>query len=417
MPENEFTPSLPLEFDSLDDDAASNEFEGADGPCFEDDDDFEVPITPLRSVSKEDRDAYLRLSLVNGIGPRTLASLVDYFGSATDVLKASQTQLGKVKRIGPKLATLVRDASRSDLLEKVYEHCAASQVQIIVPGDRDFPRLLDEIEDPPLMLFVRGKLEKRDALSIGMVGTRHCTHYGRTMAERFAKGLAMRGITVVSGLARGIDGICHESTLSVGGRTIAVLGSSVTDIYPPEHDELADRITSNGALISETHPFAKPKAGVFPQRNRIISGLSLGVLVVEAADRSGSLITARHAGEQGREVFAIPGPVTSRMSKGCHQLIRDGATLVCDAEEILEHLGPLVEGVDVSDGVKIKHPAELQLNEIEQQVLQSIDSEPMDIDAVVRSSGLPIPRVLSTISVLEMRGLIKRPSGRSVCRI
>ncbi|MFN7291442.1 MAG: DNA-processing protein DprA [Pirellula sp.] len=417
MPENEFTPSLPLDFGSPEIEAASDEFEGADGPCFEDHDDFEVPITPLRSVSKEDRDAYLKLSLVNGIGPRTLASLVDYFGSATDVLKASQSQLGKVRRIGPKLATLVRDASRSDLLDRVYEHCVANQVQIIVPGDRDFPRLLDEIEDPPLMLFVRGKLEKRDAISIGMVGTRHCTHYGRTMAERFAKGLAMRGITVVSGLARGIDGICHESTLSVGGRTIAVLGSSVTDIYPPEHDELADRITNNGALISETHPFAKPKAGVFPQRNRIISGLSLGVLVVEAADRSGSLITARHAGEQGREVFAIPGPVTSRMSKGCHQLIRDGATLVCDAEEILEHLGPLVEGVDVSEGVKIKHPAELQLNEIEQQVLQSIDSEPMDIDAVVRSSGLPIPRVLSTISVLEMRGLIKRPSGRSVCRI
>lgn len=417
MPENEFTPQLPLDFDPPNVGATDDEFEGADSPCFEDHNEFEIPISPLRSVSMEDRDAYIKLSLVNGIGPRTLASLVDYFGSASDVLTASQAQLGKVKRIGPKLATLVRDASRSDLLERVYEHCAANQVQIVVPGDQSFPRLLAEIDDPPLMLFIRGKIEKRDAIAIGMVGTRHCTHYGRTMAERFAKGLAMRGITVISGLARGIDGICHESTLSVGGRTIAVLGSSVTDIYPPEHDELAERIACNGALISETHPFAKPKAGVFPQRNRIISGLSLGVLVVEAADRSGSLITARHAGEQGRDVFAIPGPVTSRMSKGCHQLIRDGATLVCDAEEILEHLGPLVEGVDVSEGVKIKHPAELQLNEIEQQVLQAIDSEPMDIDAVVRSSGLPIPRVLSTISVLEMRGLIKRPSGRSVCRI
>lgn len=417
MPDQEFTPSLPFDFDVSDSDIDPQQLEGADGPCFEDQSDFEVPIVPLRSVSKEDRDAYIRLSLVNGIGPRTLASLVDYFGSATDVLKASQSQLGKVKRIGPKLTTLIRDASRSDLLERVYEHCVTHSVQIIVPGDQDFPRLLSEIVDPPLLLFVRGSLEKRDALSIGMVGTRHCTHYGRTMAERFAKGLAMRGITVISGLARGIDGICHESTLSVGGRTIAVLGSSVTEIYPPEHDELADRIAITGALISETHPFAKPKAGVFPQRNRIISGLSLGVLVVEAADRSGSLITARHAGEQGREVFAIPGPVTSRMSKGCHQLIRDGATLVCDAEEILDHLGPLVEGVDVSEGVKIKHPAELQLNEIEQKVLQSIASEPMDIDTVVRTSGLPIPRVLSTISVLEMRGLIKRPSGRSVCRI
>ncbi|MCU0712981.1 MAG: DNA-processing protein DprA [Pirellula sp.] len=417
MPDNEFTPPLPLDFDLSEIEQDDHELEGADGPCFEDHDEFEVPIVPLRSVSQEDRDAYIRLSLVNGIGPRMLAALVDYFGSATDVLKASQSQLSKVKRIGPKLSTLIRDASRSDLHERVYEHCLAHSVQIIVPGDHDFPRLLSEIADPPLLLFVRGSFEKRDAISIGMVGTRHCTHYGRTMAERFAKGLAMRGITVISGLARGIDGVCHESTLSVGGRTIAVLGSSVTDIYPPEHEELADRIAQTGALISETHPFAKPKAGVFPQRNRIISGLSLGVLVVEAADRSGSLITARHAGEQGREVFAIPGPVTSRMSKGCHQLIRDGATLVCDAEEILEHLGPLVEGVDVCEGVQIKHPAELQLNEMEQRVLQSIASEPMDIDAVVQSSGLPIPRVLSTISVLEMRGLIKRPSGRSVCRI
>lgn len=423
MPDNEFTGFLPLDLDTnhlpvpSPDPVLIDELDGTEGPCFEDHDEFEVPVAPLRSISTEDRDAYIRLSLVNGIGPRMLAGLVDFFGSPSEVLQASQSQLGKVKRIGPKLATLIRDASRSDLLERVKDHCAASQVQILVPGDADYPRLLSELSDPPLLLFVRGKIERRDAISIGMVGTRHCTHYGRIMAERFAKGLAIRGITVVSGLARGIDGICHESTLEVGGRTIAVLGGSVTDIYPPEHTELADRIAATGALISETHPFAKPKAGVFPQRNRIISGLSLGIVVVEAADRSGSLITARHAGEQGRDVFAVPGAVTSRMSKGCHQLIRDGATLVCDAEQILEHLGPLVEGVEVDKGVKIKHPAELQLNEIEQQVLQSIDSEPMDIDAVVRASGLPIPRVLSTISVLEMRGLIKRPSGRSVCRI
>jgi DNA processing protein len=406
MLENPIQPDLPFDVES------PNE-----GPCFDADSEFEVAAAPLRTVSVEDRDAYIRLSLVNGIGPRTLAALVDRFGTATAVLKATLGQLGQVARVGPKLATLIRDGAKSDLYERVLAHSQSHGVRILVPGDSEYPRLLSELADPPLMIFVRGTIEKKDAISIGMVGTRHCTHYGKTMAERIARGLAQRGLTIISGLARGIDAVCHEAALKAGGRTIAVLGSSVTDIYPPEHEELADRIVAQGALLSETHPFSKPKAGVFPQRNRIISGLSLGVLVVEAADRSGSLITARHAGEQGRDVFAVPGPVTSRMSKGCHQLIRDGATLVCDVDQILEHLGPLVEGVEMADGTQVKHPAELQLNEIEQQILQCIQSEPTDVDAVVTSSGLPVPRVLSTLSVLEMKGLIRRPSGRIVCRI
>ena len=194
------------------------------------------------------------------------------------------------------------------------------------------------------------------------------------------------------------------------------LGSSVTEIYPPEHHELAEQIVGHGVLVSETHPFSKPKAGVFPQRNRIISGLSIGTIVVEAADRSGSLITARHAGEQGRDIFAVPGQATSRMSRGCNQLIRDGAILIQDAEDVIEHLGPLVEKATMSDGNVVHHAAELQLNEIENAVLQAIESMPTDIDAVIASSKLPVPRVLSTLSVLEMRGLIQRLSGRNVVR-
>jgi DNA processing protein len=406
MLENSIQPELPFDLE------APNE-----GPCFDGDVNFEVAAAPLRSVSVEDRVAYIRLGLVNGVGPRTLAALVDRFGSASAVLDATLAQLGQVACIGPKLATLIREGAKSDLYERVQAHCQSHAVRILVPGDIDYPRLLSELADPPLMLFVKGTMERRDAISIGMVGTRHCTHYGKTMAERISRGLSQRGLTIVSGLARGIDAVCHEAALAANGRTIAVLGSSVTDIYPPEHDELAQRIVHHGALISETHPFSKPKAGVFPQRNRIISGMSLGVVVVEAADRSGSLITVRHAGEQGRDVFAIPGPVTSRMSKGCHQLIRDGATLVCDVEQIIEHLGPLVEGVEMADGTEVKHPAELQLNEIEQTILQCIQSDPTDVDSVVASSGIPVPRVLSTLSVLEMKGLIRRPSGRIVCRI
>jgi DNA processing protein len=373
-------------------------------------------VEPIQSVPDEDRHAFVRLALVNGVGPRMLAALVQHFGSATEALKATLSQLGQVHRVGPKLSTLIRDASSSDLYERVVEHCQQHDVRILLAGDPSFPRLLSEIADPPIMLFVRGSFEAADQLSIGMVGTRHCTHYGRTMAQRISKALARYGITIVSGLARGIDAICHRGALDAEGRTIAVLGSSVTDIYPPEHSELADQILEHGALVSETHPFAQPKAGVFPQRNRIISGLSLGVIVIEAADRSGSLITARHAGEQGRDLFAVPGQATSRMSRGCNQLIRDGAILIQDAEDVIEHLGPLIGKANLGEGNVVHHPTELQLNEIEQAVLQAIDCIPTDIDQVIVNSKLPVPRVLSTLSVLEMRGLIKRPSGRTVVR-
>ena len=398
-------------------DAPENEIEDDREPLdyISDSDGFDW-VPPIRSVPDEDRESFIRLSLVNGVGPRLLAGLVDHFGSADAALKATLSQLGQVPRIGPKLSTLIRDSSQSDIAERVFQHCKEHNVQIIIAGDPEFPRLLAELPDPPVMLFIRGAFQKTDQLSIAMVGTRHCTHYGRTMAERISKALARYGITIVSGLARGIDAICHRGAIEANGRTIAVLGSSVTDIYPPEHKELAEQVVEHGALISETHPFSKPKAGVFPQRNRIISGLSLGTIVIEAADRSGSLITARHAGEQGRDLFAVPGAATSRMSRGCNQLIRDGAILIQDAEDVIEHLGPLVEKANLGVGNVVHHAVELQLNEIESAVLQAIDCTPTDVDQVISTSKLPVPRVLSTLSVLEMRGLIQRLSGSTVVR-
>ena len=404
----DFSPSIDLPENSVDDDREPLDYVP--------DSDTTDWVPPIRSVPDEDRDSFIRLSLVNGVGPRLLAGLIDHFGSATEVLKATLSQLGQVARIGPKLSTLIRDSRSSDLADRVLQHCNEHGVSIIVAGDSQFPRLLAELPDPPVMLFVRGTFHKSDQLSIAMVGTRHCTNYGRTMAERISKSLARYGITIVSGLARGIDAICHRGAIDSDGRTIAVLGSSVTDIYPPEHKELAEQVVEHGVLISETHPFSKPKAGVFPQRNRIISGLSLGTIVVEAADRSGSLITARHAGEQGRDLFAVPGTATSRMSRGCNQLIRDGAILIQDAEDVIEHLGPLVEKAALGDGQVVHHAAELQLNEIENAVLQAIDSMPTDVDQVISASKLPVPCVLSTLSVLEMRGLIQRLSGRTVVR-
>lgn len=395
---------------------AEEAFEDREPIDYVQDSDTSDWVPPIRSVPNADRDSFIRLALVNGVGPKLLAGLVDHFGSAGEGLKATLSQLGQVPRIGPKLSTLIRDSGSSDLADRVLQHCSEHEVKIILAGDPDFPRLLAELPDPPVMLFVRGNFQSADQLSIAMVGTRHCTNYGRTMAERVSKSLARYGITIVSGLARGIDAICHRGAIESEGRTIAVLGSSVTDIYPPEHQELAQEIVQHGVLVSETHPFSKPKAGVFPQRNRIISGLSLGTIVVEAADKSGSLITARHAGEQGRDLFAIPGPATSRMSRGCNQLIRDGAILIQDAEDVIEHLGPLIDKAKIREGNVVHHATELQLNEIENAVLQAIEAMPTDIDQVISSSKLPVPRVLSTLSVLEMRGLIQRLSGRTVVR-
>ncbi len=363
-----------------------------------------------------DRLDYLRLALVPGVGPRTLASLLEFFGSPGEVLRASLSRLGEVERVGPKIATAIRDASHNEFASQVVKKCDEQKVTILLPGDPDFPRLLQELADPPPVLFMRGSLTRTDQLAVAIVGTRHPTLYGRQVAETISRGLAKAGFTIVSGLARGIDAVAHRAAMDAGGRTIALLGSCVTDIYPPEHVSLAEDVIQHGAILSETDPFAKPKAGVFPQRNRLISGLSLGVIVVEAAERSGALITAQHAGEQGRDIFAIPGPVNSRVSRGCNRLIRDGAILVQDAQDVIEHLGPLVEAADVADDRVIHHPAELQLNDQETAVLQAIQTVPTDLDAIVQQSQLPVSRVLSTISVLEIRGMIRRSGGRSVIR-
>lgn len=373
--------------------------------------------SPVREIQPDTEPyAYARLALIPGIGPKLIQHLLSHFGSAQQTLTASLSQLGNVERIGPRLASAIRDAARHDLLDRVLDHCKKHRVAIRFPFDDDFPKLLKELPDPPPLLFTRGEFCPEDQLAIGIVGSRHPTSYGRQVTESLTRSLAQAGLTIVSGLARGVDGIAHRTAMEVGGRTLALLGSSVTTIYPPEHSSLADQIELHGVVISETHPFAQPKAGVFPQRNRLISGLSLGVVVVEAAERSGALITAGHAGEQGRDIFAIPGPVTSRMSRGTNRLIRDGAILVQDAQDVIDHLGPLFRAARIRADKIVHHPAELKLNEQEQQVLQSIEDIPTDLDAVVHGSGLPVARVLATISVLETRRLIRRVGGRQVVR-
>ena len=358
----------------------------------------------------------LRLSLVSGVGPRIRKALLERFGSARAVLMAAPSELREVHGVGPKLMRSIAEADHAIDVEAEIALCREHGIDILTEAHTDYPRPLREIHDPPGVLFMRGALKPDDALAVGIVGTRHGTQYGLRQAERLAGSLARAGLTIISGLARGIDAAAHRGAMAAGGRTIGVFASGVKNIYPPEHDRLAEEVVAHGALISESPPRAAPLSGTFPQRNRIISGLSLGIIVVEAAERSGALITARHAMEQGREVFAVPGNVDSRTSRGCHQLIRDGARLVESADDVLEELGPLVEAVPRADVQVIHHPAELLLNELEQQVLSAISGEATPIDQIVAETGLPVPQVLSTLSALEMRRLIRRLSGTTVAR-
>ncbi|MCL6502695.1 MAG: DNA-processing protein DprA [Pirellulales bacterium] len=360
--------------------------------------------------------AALQLALVPGVGPRLWRALVAQFGSPQEVLAASPAALRQVPGVGPRLAETIAAAQQKINVQAELALAAQHGIRLLFWEDPAYPRLLREISDPPVVLYVRGEFAEQDKLAMAIVGSRHATSYGLAQAEALAASLARAGLTIVSGLARGIDQRAHSGALAAGGRTLAVLGSGLLNIYPAEHRRLADEVAQHGALVSELALHAEPLASMFPRRNRLLSGLCLGVIVVEAADRSGALITARHALEQGREVFAVPGRIDSRMSRGCHQLIRDGAVLIRSADDVLEALGPLVEPVATSAGSTLRHPAELALNELERRVLDCIESEPTLVDQIVAASGLEASQVLATLSVLEMRKLISRCGGQFVTR-
>ena len=371
-----------------------------------------------RSIQLDDeRLAALQLAMAAGIGPRTQQALLSVFGSPIRVLSAAPSELAQVPGIGPRLLRSLVAAPQNPDVQRELEICRANRISLLHESDANYPRALQEIPDPPGVLFYTGDIQPVDAMAIAIVGTRHASYYGKNQAHRLAGGLARAGITIVSGLARGIDAAAHRGALEAGGRTIAITASGVMDIYPPEHKELASGISCQGAVMSENPATSRPKSGMFPQRNRIITGLSLGVVVVEAAERSGALISASHAVDQNREVFAVPGRIDSRTSRGCHRLLRDGAKLVTSVDDVIEELGPLIESTPTSDGREIRRPAELRLNDQEQQVLVAIDTEPTSIEKVVVESGLPIHRVLSTISVLETRKLVRRVSGHVLVRV
>ena len=355
------------------------------------------------------------LSRVHGLGPRLITALLDQFGSAGSVLQQPREILQQVNGLGPAVADRIVRFDQHEAMSYL-SRCHHLGVDLYQPGDKQYPPLLTEIVDPPTLLHCRGSLLAQDQLAIGIVGSRRCSPYGIRHAQRLAGALVRVGFTVVSGLARGIDAAAHRGALTAGGRTIAVLATGVESIYPPEHEELATQVTEQGALISECPLDQKPRRGLFPQRNRVISGMCQGVIIVEATRRSGALHTARHAMEQGREVFAVPGPVENLASEGCHDLIRDGVTLLRNVDDVLDQLGPLVTPVKSNLDTMINHPREMVLNPQESEILNAISTTGTPVDDVVRATQLDPSRVLATLTVLEMRRFVRRLPGNRIVR-
>jgi len=359
----------------------------------------------------------LRLNLVAGVGPRLQRNLLDAFGSVSAVFAAEPAVLERVAGVGPKVARLISAARQSSEAEREWQRCCERGVRLIPSGTDAYPGNLREISDAPGLLYARGTIEPQDDLAVAIVGSRRCTHYGRQQAERIGRALSLAGMTVVSGLARGIDAAAHRGALAGGGRTMAVLATGLLSIYPPEHAGLAREITENGAIVCESKLDQYPAAGLFPQRNRIISGLSLGVIIIEARRKSGALHTARHAMEQGREVMAVPGPIDSMASEGSHDLLRDGATLIRSVDDVFESLGPLVQPVNTSAQTQVRSPRELALSRQELAVLNLVAAQPGPVDEILRQASIEPSRVLATLTVLEMKRMVKRLPGGLLVRL
>jgi len=344
---------------------------------------------------------WIAFTRVRGIGPARFRRLMDVFGDAATAWRASLADLARVGLDRRTVEAFVAQRQRIDP-QRELARLAKLGATAVTWRDEAYPRLLRLTDGPPPVLYICGALLPADEWAIGVVGTRKVTIYGRQVTERLVTDLARQQITIVSGLARGVDTIAHKAALSAGGRTIAVLGCGLDICYPPENRGLAAQIVEQGALITEFPLGIKPEAGNFPARNRLISGLSLGVLVTEAPERSGALITARFAGEQGREVFAVPGSIFSPGSAGVHNLLRDSAKLVQRAEDILEE-------INLSFAPQRLEMRELlPENEAEAVILRVLSAFPMHIDEICRAADRPIAEVSSTLTMLELKGMARQ---------
>lgn len=353
------------------------------------------------------------LKSVPGIGNLLFKRLLERFGSPEAVLAADATALAAVQGVTPRLAGAIHRGVRADAIDRELEQIHDKGFAVVTFSDPRFPPLLREIPDPPPYLYVQGDLPA-DGLNIAVVGSRNATSYGVTTTQRLSMDLVRQGITVVSGMARGVDTAAHTGAITGGGRTVAVLGTGLDRIYPPENKRLFQKITRTGAAISEFALGTGPDAHHFPARNRIISGMCHGTLVVEATGRSGSLITARLAAEQGREVFAVPGNVHSFKSVGTHSLIKEGAKLVAHAGDILEEFQHLISGQPAA--VPRPEPVLPPLTDEESMVIDNLDVEPVHIDDLVHRLAMPSGRLNGLLLGLELKGLVIQSPGKRFAR-
>ncbi len=344
---------------------------------------------------------WVGFNLVRGIGPVRLRALIEVFGSIEAAWTASEAALRSVKLNDRIMENLLQVRRQSDL-DEVMARIDQLGIHVLTWESPDYPSLLAQVADAPPVLYIRGTITPSDEWAVAMVGTRKASAYGREVALRLAEELGRNGVTVVSGLARGIDGIAHKAVIGAGGRSIAVLGSGVDLIYPPEHRKLAEAIVANGAIVSDYPLGTQPEGQNFPPRNRIISGLSLGTVVVEAGLHSGALITADFALDQGREVFAVPGSILSPGSAGCNRLLRDGAHVLTEVRDVLEvlHL----------DQVPEKQAARLVLPETptEAALFEHLAAEPLSIDDLSRQAGIAVEVVSSTLVMMELKGMVRQ---------
>ncbi len=374
-----------------------------------------------------DIEQWLKLIRAENVGPVTFARLLKYFGSVEDILAASHSQLSRLEGIGPKTAEKIT-ASRGSFDAKAELELAESLgVWLVHLDDERYPPLLKRIYDPPPVLYVKGSLLRQDNLAISIVGSRRCSLYGQEQASKFGHLLASAGVTIVSGMARGIDSAAHRGALSSRGRTIAVQGCGLANIFPPENEKLFEMIAESGACISELPLRYEPLAENFPARNRVIAGLSLGVIVIEASSRSGALITARSALENDREVLAVPGKIDSPLSIGAHRLIKQGARLIDSVEDVMEAMG--VIGENLKDHVsisadaaakKIESPlfsaSELNLSENEKTIHNCLSSEPAHIEQIIAETQLSPGHINASLISLRLKGLIKQLPGSMFLR-
>jgi DNA processing protein len=346
---------------------------------------------------------WLGLRLVRGVGPVVYQGLLRAFGTPQAVFAASVHAL-ECAGVRPEVARAIHAFADWAAVDAQLERLARSAAALLTWNDPAYPANLRQIHDPPPFLFVRGALQPGDRLAVAVVGSRNVGAYGLRMTRELSEGLARRGVTVVSGLARGTDGAAHWAALRAGGRTLAVIGSGIDVVYPSEHHALFQAIVDHGAVVTELLMGAQPDAENFPARNRIISGLSLGTVVVEAAAKSGSLITAMQAAEQGRDVFAVPGPVGER-SRGTHRLLREGAMLAERAEDILAEIAPHMLDRPVPAAPVVLDAAECAL-------LEHLLPDPLHVDALISRSGLPAATVLQTLLGLELKGAVQQLPGK-----